>query len=65
MTDRILRKPETIRIAGLSDTTIWRKVKAGTFPAPVKLTERLVGWRESDIKAWLDARQSTVEGRAA
>jgi prophage regulatory protein len=32
-------------------------MKEGRFPAPVKLGERMVGWRESEITAWLDARQ--------
>ena len=34
--DRILRIPEVVRITGLSKTTIWRRVKSGDFPAPVR-----------------------------
>ena len=57
--DRILRIPEVVAITGLSRTTIWRRVKSGDFPPPVRLGSlgtRSIGWRESDIKAWLDSR---------
>ena len=35
-----------------SPATLWRKVKAGTFPAPVKLSERVTAWRWEDVRAW-------------
>ena len=57
--DRILRTPEVVRITGLSKTTIWRRVKSGDFPAPVKLgslATRSVGWREDEVKNWIDSR---------
>ena len=33
----------------LSKATIYRSIKSGTFPAPVKISARRVGWRSSDI----------------
>jgi prophage regulatory protein len=39
-----------------SPATIWRKVKEGTFPKPVKLGERITAWHMDDIEAWLTAR---------
>ena len=41
-------------IIPLSDSTIWRRVRAGTFPAPVKLSERVTAWRADDVRRWLD-----------
>ncbi len=41
-------------IIGLSDSTIWRRVKSQTFPAPLKLSERVTVWRAEAIRAWLD-----------
>ncbi|WP_440026826.1 helix-turn-helix transcriptional regulator [Chromobacterium amazonense] len=41
-------------IIPLSDSSIWRRVKAGTFPAPVKLSERVTAWKAEDIRTWLD-----------
>jgi predicted DNA-binding transcriptional regulator AlpA len=37
-----------------SAATLWRLVKAGEFPAPVKLSKRVTAWRISDIKKWLN-----------
>ena len=55
MTERILRLPAVIARTGLSKATIYRTV-GRTFPAPRRLTERSVGWLESEIEAWLASR---------
>lgn len=39
-----------------SAPTLWRKVRAGTFPKPMKLSERVTAWRVGDVRAWLRAR---------
>lgn len=49
----IMRRIEVERETGLSRSTIYSRVKAGTFPAPVKLGARSVGWRVADIEAFL------------
>ena len=57
--DRILRIPEVVEVTGLSRTTIWRRVKSGDFPPPVRLgslATRSVGWPESKVEGWLDSR---------
>ncbi len=40
----------------LSAATIWRMVKAGAFPAPVKLGKNSTAWRLSDVEAWVESR---------
>lgn len=40
-------------ILPFSAATLWRKVKSGEFPAPVKLSERITAWRVEDIREWL------------
>lgn len=40
-------------IVPFSAATLWRKVSAGEFPQPVKLSTRVTGWRVSEVKAWL------------
>jgi prophage regulatory protein len=56
-TDRVVRWPEVKQQTGLSRTTVWRKIRDKEFPAPVKLTDHAIGWRQSDIDAWLASRQ--------
>lgn len=40
-------------ILPFSAPTLWRKVKAGSFPAPVKLSRRVTAWKVEDIRQWL------------
>jgi len=50
--DDLLRLPAVIRRTGLSRSTIYRLMGEKQFPLPVKLSERAVGWRGSDIDRW-------------
>ena len=50
--DRLLNKWAVEKQTSLDITTIYRKMKAGTFPKPVRVGKRRVAWRESDIAAW-------------
>ena len=57
--DRIMRITEVADITGLSRTTVWRRVRSGDFPPPVKLggpTSRSVGWRKEEIEKWIKGR---------
>ena len=49
--DRLLNKWEVEERTSLDITTIYREMKAGTFPQPVRVGRRRVAWRESDIAA--------------
>lgn len=52
----ILRIDGASRKTGLSKSSIWKGVKAKTFPAPLELGPKARGWRESDIEEWLQSR---------
>lgn len=49
-TKQLLNIKEVSATLNISTATIWRHVKAGTLPAPVKIG-RLKRWRRSDIEA--------------
>ncbi|WP_334026013.1 helix-turn-helix transcriptional regulator [Burkholderia gladioli] len=57
--DRILLRPEVLEMVGIGRTTLYKMVKAGTFPAPLNLTARIRGWRLSAVLKFLDS----VEGK--
>ena len=44
------------QLVQLSRSTIYAKVKAGTFPAPIRIGARAVAWRLSDLETWLETR---------
>jgi prophage regulatory protein len=49
----ILRRKQVELEVGLSRSTIYQRVKSGTFPAPIKLGVKAVGWRACDIDRFL------------
>ena len=50
--DRLLDKRDLKARTSLDISTIYRKMKAGTFPQPVRIGRRRVAWRESDVAEW-------------
>ena len=49
------KRPHGTAPLPFSAATLWRKVQAGTFPKPVRLSERVTAWRVGDVRAWLNA----------
>jgi len=49
---KLLDKWEVEDVTSLDITTIYRKMKAGDFPKPLRVGRRRVAWRQSDITAW-------------
>ena len=56
MGDRLLRRREVEELSGIRRSTIYRKMKDGDFPRPVRVGPSAVRWRESDIVAWVESR---------
>ena len=63
----ILRLPDVKRSTGLSRSTIYLRITQGTFPKPVSLGGRAVGWLEAEVQQWLqrriEASQAAVRGQ--
>jgi prophage regulatory protein len=54
MSAAYIRINQLIQRLPISKASIWRKVKQGTFPAPVKLSVGITAWRTADIANWLN-----------
>jgi prophage regulatory protein len=39
---------------GISRTTVWKMVKDGQFPPPVRVSPGRVAWRENDVAKWVE-----------
>ncbi len=59
MNNKILRRTEVEKVTGLSRSAIYASIKKGQFPAPIRLTERAVGWLESTINEWIESKINT------
>jgi len=55
--ERLLRLREVIERTGLAKSTIYRNIKAKTFPEPVKVGVASSRWRESDLRDWIARRR--------
>ena len=55
-----LRLRDLLIYLNFSASTIWRGVRAGSFPKPVKLSAAVTAWKTADIQAWM----AKVEGNA-
>ena len=51
-------RPVSTALLPFSAPTLWRMVKAGTFPKPTKLSERVTAWNVGAVRAWLLAREA-------
>ena len=59
--DNILRLPEVKNRTGLSRSSIYAFMKAGTFPQSRRLGKRSIGWFESEIIAWIEQRLQSAD----
>ena len=56
-----VRVNQLTKLIPMSKASVWRKVKDGTFPKPVKLGDRITAWHMDDIEAWLAARHEVAK----
>lgn len=47
-----IRQPTLEAVLSVSSSTVWRMVQRGVLK-PVKLSERVTGWRVGDVRAFL------------
>ena len=56
MANSIRRLPAVKDRTGLGRSNIYSQIAEGTFPKPISLGARAVGWLESDIDNWIASR---------
>ena len=61
MTTKLLRLSGVLDAVGIKKSCLYEWVRLGKFPAPVRLGVRSVAWRQSDVDAWIEARESARE----
>jgi prophage regulatory protein len=56
MAAQVLRLPDVKQRVCLSRSSIYLAISKGTFPSPIPLGIRSVGWLESDVERWIQER---------
>jgi len=59
----LLRLPQVIERTALGRSTLYDRIAAGTFPAPVPLTATARAWRSDEVDAWIEARTAERDAR--
>lgn len=57
----VIRRKQVQAKTGLARSTMYLKIKLGSFPKPIKLGARASGWVESEVDQWIV--QKFVESR--
>ena len=63
--DRLLTRTEVEARFGIARSTIYRLMRCGKFPEPIKIGPRAVRWRERELEAWLADRPRATGDQAA
>lgn len=50
-------RQELQKLFKVSPATIYRWIKEGNFPKPVRLGANMVRWKVSDIEAWVTQKE--------
>jgi len=58
----VINVREVAELLGVNVRTIWRLSQRGEIPAPIRLGERVVRWRLSDLREHLDRKAAGAKG---
>ena len=65
MSKRLIRMPEVISKTGLRKSVIYKKIRLGEFPGPVRISAKVSTWLESEVDEFIDQRVTERDERAA
>ena len=52
----LLNRREVQRACGLSKSTLYRLMRTGYFPEPLKIGPKAIRWRADEIQEWVESR---------
>lgn len=53
---KIMRLKDVMACTGLGRSSIYKFISDGTFPKPIPLGDRAVGWLEEEIEDWIASK---------
>ena len=58
---RFIRTRQVLEMIGVGRTTLWKMVQAGSFPRPVRITERSSGYLLEAVEQWMRLRAQGLQ----
>ena len=65
MSTKVLRIPAVQIKTGLARSTIYKHVKLGNFPPPIRLFGTAVGWTNESVELWIQSRDILTPNKGA
>ncbi len=60
--NRLMRPSEVGRLLGISRNHLYRKIRQGTFPPPIRIGHNSLAWPEEEVVAWLNSQRVKTNG---
>jgi prophage regulatory protein len=64
ITNTILRLPAVLKASGVSRSLIYQQISEGMWPKPIRISNRSVGWLETEVQALINARVANFDSPA-
>lgn len=61
---KLIRLEQVSDKTGLGRSSVYKYMALGTFPKPVPLGDRAVGWVSDEVDAWVQARINERDAKA-
>lgn len=61
-TKQVLKRQQVEAQLGFKRSHLYALMAEGSFPKPIKLGARAVGWLQSEVNEWLEARIQATRG---
>lgn len=56
LVDMLLKLKQVTDIVAMRRSAIYAMMRKGRFPRPIRIGERAVAWKRSEVEAWLASR---------
>ena len=56
MENRILKLHQVVATTAIPRSSLYKMIANGTFPKPIQLSQRSVGWLSSEVQNWIQSR---------
>ena len=65
MLEKLYRQPSVCEMCAISRATLYRWVRSGLFPRPIRMGRNSVAWPSSAIEQWQRERMLTSQNEVA
>lgn len=60
-TKGLIRVTKVLELIPFGKSTLYEKIASGDFPAPIKISSKIVAWKIEDVMNWIEDRSSNGE----